>query len=66
MCALACILGAFWVLCEFLFRYRFLIGCEPLLGRSWALLGRSWVALGAVLGGLGGVLGRFWAIIGSK
>ena len=66
MCAFPCILGAFWVLCEFLFGYRFLIGFEPLLGRSWALLGRSWVALGAVLGGLGGVLGRFWAIIGSK
>ena len=58
MCALACILGAFWVLCEFRFRYRFLIGFEPLLERSWALLGRSWVALGAVLGGSWAVLGR--------
>ena len=53
MCAWACILGAFRVLSEFLFRIRFLIGFEPLLGRSWALLGRSW-------GGLGEVLGRSW------
>ena len=58
MCAWAYILGAFWVLCEFLFRYRFLIGFEPLLGRSWALLGRSW-------GGLGEVLGGSWAVIGD-
>ena len=50
MCAFPCILGAFSVLCEFLFRYRFLIGFEPLLGLSW-------VALGVVLGGLGVVLG---------
>ena len=59
MCAWACILGAFWVLCEFLFRYRFLIGFEPLLGRSWALLGRSWGGLGRSWGGLGAVLGDY-------
>ena len=56
MCAYSCILGAFWVLSEFLFRYRFLIGFESLLGRSWALLGRSWGGLGEVLGGSSGVL----------
>ena len=59
MCAWAYILGAFSVLCEFLFRYRFLIGFEPVLGRSWGGLGRSW-------GVLGGVLARFLAIVGSK
>ena len=64
MWAWASILGAFRVLCELLFRYRFLIGFEPLLGRSWALLGRSWVALGAVLGGLGAVLGGSWGGFG--
>ena len=62
MCAWACILGAFSVLSEFLFRYRFLIGFEPLLGRSWALLGRSWGGLGRSWGGLGGILGGLWRL----
>ena len=73
VCAWACILGAFLVLCGVLVRCRglgrFWAALGALLGRSWSGLGRSWGrlgwswgGLGAVLGGLGAVLGRSWPI----
>ena len=53
------LLGHLGCFLSFFFGIVFLIGFEPLLGRSWALLGRSWGGLGRSWGGLGAVLGDY-------